>query len=128
VGGHTLGRVSEPTARISPVDIDVERTRAVTIEFGDGERGVFEVAALRAACPCAACRGLRERGEDAWPRPGQAATIAVADAQLTGAWGLSIDWSDGHSTGIYSWSVLRDWWDRGLRGGLAADPRPGAGG
>ncbi len=114
--------------RISPVDIDVDRTRAVTIEFADGERAVFEVTALRAACPCAACRSLRERGEDAWPRPGQAVTITIADARLTGAWGLSIDWSDGHSTGIYAWSVLRDWWDRGLRGGLAADPPPGVGG
>ena len=33
----------------------------------------------------------------------------VADAQLIGAWGLGITWSDGHSTGIYPFSSLHDW-------------------
>ena len=47
----------------------------------------------------------RDRGEPAWPRPGQPATVTIEDAELVGAWGLSIRWSDGHSTGIYSWEL-----------------------
>ena len=42
----------------------------------------------------------------------------IVDAELVGAWGLSMRWSDGHDTGIYSWAALRDWWDAGLRGPL----------
>lgn len=118
----------DPSAT-TPTDIDVVRDRHVRITFGDGVVAEFGVGALRAACPCASCRGWRERGEVAWPRPGMPDTISVTHAELTGAWGLSIDWSDGHSTGIYAWTVLRDWWDRGLAGGLVdepADPRPDA--
>ncbi|MEX0847644.1 MAG: gamma-butyrobetaine hydroxylase-like domain-containing protein, partial [Ilumatobacteraceae bacterium] len=62
------------------------------------------------------------RGEVAWPRPGVPATISIREAELNGAWGLSIDWSDGHSTGIYAWSTLRRWWDAGMSGGMVVDP------
>ena len=82
----------------------------------------FPVEALRSACPCAACRGQRERGEVAWPRPGAPSAISIRHAELNGAWGLSVDWSDGHSTGIYAWSTLRRWWDAGMTGGMVVDP------
>jgi DUF971 family protein len=112
---------------VEPVDIDIVRDRAVTITFDDGVVATFPVGDLRAACPCAACRGARERGEQAWPRPGGSSTISIVHAELSGAWGLSIDWSDGHSTGIYAWTVLRRWWDGGLAGAMVADPAPGDG-
>jgi DUF971 family protein len=115
--------MSDP--RETPVDIDVVRDRAVTVTFDDGETCVFGVEELRSACPCASCRGWRERGEVAWPRPGLPTTIAILDASLNGAWGLTIDWDDGHSTGIYAWSTLRRWWDAGKEGGLVVDPTPG---
>jgi DUF971 family protein len=37
---------------------------------------------------------------------------------------LSIDWSDGHSTGIYSWEVLRRWWDAGMAAPMVIDNLP----
>ena len=114
--------MSDP--RDTPVDIDVVRDRAVTIVFDDGETCVFGVGELRSACPCASCRGWRERGEVAWPRPGMPDTVSIVDASLNGAWGLSIDWDDGHSTGIYAWATLRRWWDAGKEGGLVTDPTP----
>ena len=117
---------AEPSPAVTPVDIDIVRDERVTVTFADGVVAEFGVAALRAACPCASCRGWRERGEQAWPRPGMADTVSIGHAELTGAWGLSIDWSDGHSTGIYAWSVLRRWWDAGLEGDLVTDPTPGA--
>lgn len=112
----------DPTT--TPLDIQIDREQAVSIVFEDGGECVFPVPALRAACPCAGCRGMRERGDTAWPRPGASAAIAVRSAELNGAWGLTIDWSDGHSTGIYSWEALRRWWDRGLAGGLTIEPVP----
>lgn len=115
---------SEPSPSVTPLDIDIVRGRSVTVTFADGVTAEYPVDALRAACPCASCRGWRERGEVAWPRPGVPGVIAIGHAELTGAWGLSIDWTDGHSTGIYAWSVLRAWWDRGLFGALVDDPVP----
>ena len=118
---HALTMRAEHT----PSDIDIDRTRSMTVTFADGTVAVFPVDALRAACPCAACRGWRERGEPAWPRPGGASTIEIRDAELTGAWGISVQWSDGHDTGIFAWERLRTWWDAGLDGPLVVDPTPG---
>lgn len=101
----------QPSDRHTVADVTVERTTAVTVTYADGVVARFPVDELRAACPCATCRGWRERGDVAWPRPGLPDTIAIVDAELTGAWGLSVRWSDGHDTGIYAWSHLRDWWD-----------------
>ncbi|MFT3855825.1 MAG: DUF971 domain-containing protein [Ilumatobacteraceae bacterium] len=109
------------------VDVEIRREIDVRIIYGDGTQIVVDVGRLRAVCPCAHCRGRRERGEPVLPAtsPSPLAVhpaIRIVDAKLAGAWGLSIDWSDGHGSGIYAWSVLRDWWDAGHDGPLVADP------
>ncbi|MEZ5298410.1 MAG: gamma-butyrobetaine hydroxylase-like domain-containing protein [Ilumatobacteraceae bacterium] len=43
-------------------------------------------------------------------------TISVTDAALAGAFGINLDWSDGHRTGIYAWTYLRDAFDAGRLG------------
>lgn len=102
-------------------DITVDRERALVVEYADGTICQFPVGPLRAACPCASCRGWRERGEVAWPRPGLPTEISVVDAELTGAWGISLVWSDGHDTGIYAWANLRRWWSDGLPASFTTD-------
>ncbi|MEO5901763.1 MAG: DUF971 domain-containing protein [Ilumatobacteraceae bacterium] len=117
---------ADSPGREDVVDIEIQRAAGVKVTYGDGAVLDVAVETLRAICPCATCRGMRERGQDAWPKPGQPATITITDAELVGAWGLSIRWSDGHDTGIYAWSVLREWWDAGHDGPLVTDPVPGA--
>ena len=55
--------------RDEPATIDVDRESAVTVVFRDGHTARFGLVDLRQACPCALCRGLRDQGEPAWPRP-----------------------------------------------------------
>lgn len=93
----------------SVVEITVERTKAVTVTFDDGAVCEFPLAALRAACPCAMCRGRREAGGAAFT--GSLDQLSILDAELAGAWGLSVRWNDGHDTGIYPWDALRRWYD-----------------
>jgi DUF971 family protein len=37
---------------------------------------------------------------------GVAAEIAITDMQLVGNYAVRIHWSDGHSTGLYTWEHL----------------------
>jgi len=99
--GRAIGSAATVT------DIDIDRARAMTLTFDDGHTCTFEVERLRAACPCATCRSWRDRGEAPWPRAGQSREVSIEDAELVGAWGISLRWNDGHSTGIYSWDFLR---------------------
>jgi len=91
--------------------VDLDRERGLTIVFGDGHECFFANELLRAQCPCATCRGMRDRGVEAWPAPGGPSTIEARGAELVGNWGINIEWSDGHSTGIYPFSSLREWCD-----------------
>jgi DUF971 family protein len=110
--------------RFEPEKIDVARDEGVTITFRDGRVAEFGLLTLRQACPCAACRGLRDQGEAAWPRPNSPTPLRIEDASLHGAWGLAITWNDGHSTGIFPFESLRRWHE----GGTAFAPDSGLGG
>ena len=94
-------------------DITVDRANGVTVVFGDEVVGVFDLLELRLNCPCAECRGARDRNEAPWPQPTSPLPLAITDAELHGAWGLGIEWNDGHRTGIFPWEALRSWADEG---------------
>ena len=93
-----------------PVAIDLDRASSLRLTWADGRQTTFSIETLRSNCPCAQCRSERDRGQVPWPK----ATLVeqelrVHDAELVGNWGLQITWHDGHSTGIFSWGVLRAW-------------------
>ena len=92
-----------------PTTIDLDREQGLTIVWDDGVESRFGLEELRVNCPCAACRSLRERGEPAWRALPGRPPLRIVDAQLVGAWGLGLTWNDGHTTGIYSWLILRVW-------------------
>jgi DUF971 family protein len=98
---------SEP----APASIDVDRERGVTVTWADGRVARFGLEELRVRCPCADCRGRRERSLPVWPLPSSPQPLRIVDAQLVGGWGLSLAWNDGHSTGIFSWTLLHAWPD-----------------
>jgi len=100
--------------RYEPETTDVVRDEGVTIAFLDGYVAQFDLVTLRRICPCATCRGLRDQGEPVWPRPGSPTPLRIEDANFHGAWGLHIEWNDGHSTGIYPFESLRRWHEGGV--------------
>jgi DUF971 family protein len=98
--------------------VEVDRRSHVEVLFDDGVRARFELGPLRQACPCAECNARRTRGEPVAPWADRGEPITVTGAELSGAWGLSLSWSDGHSTGIYAWEKLRTWLDTGRLGAV----------
>jgi DUF971 family protein len=92
-----------------PDVIDVQREHGVTITWDDGHMSRFTLEDLRTNCPCAQCRDLRDRGNQAWPRSQSPTPLRIESARQVGNWGLNIGWNDGHTTGIYTWTTLRSW-------------------
>ena len=90
-------------------DIDVRRNEGVAVTYDDGYVASFDLEELRVNCPCAECRGLRERGGTVWPRTPSPQPLHIEHAELVGNWGITFDWNDGHGTGIFTWDVLRNW-------------------
>jgi DUF971 family protein len=93
-------------ASVSPHAIN--RTDAgLTLEWDQsGHEGFFPARALRLSCPCAGC--VEEMSGRPLLDPAQVpADIRPLSLALVGAYGLRINWSDGHGTGIYTFERLR---------------------
>jgi DUF971 family protein len=97
-----------------PMDVQASRSQAqLVIEWDDGHRSAYPLAGLRAACPCAGCRG-GHAGMGGIPAPAlldeplpPGASIKLAGLQPVGNHALQPTWQDGHDDGIFSWHYLR---------------------
>jgi len=87
--------------------------REFTITWNSGHISVYPFGLLRAACPCAQCRGGHENMKSE-PDPEvfnkqmpDDASTRIANVVATGSYALTIVWEDGHDYGIYNWQYLR---------------------
>jgi len=86
-------------SRCEPERIERIGETALKIRWTDGHESLYPWPYLRASCPCAACR------EGTVPKPDS--TVKPLELQPVGRYALSVRWSDGHTTGIYSHETLR---------------------
>lgn len=91
---------------IEPRDMEWLDKGVLGIQWSDGHKGVYPVRYLRQHCPCAACvdEWTGERRLKAEDVP---LLIMLHDIESVGRYALQFKWSDGHDTGIYSYSLLR---------------------
>jgi DUF971 family protein len=98
------------------VKVRVSSGEGLDITWADGHRSHYDFAYLREECPCAMCDDERRKKEDfaAQAHGGAAPALpmfkprpAARAAKAVGNYALQIDFSDGHSTGIYSYDYLR---------------------
>lgn len=109
--------------RKKPMDIKVHlRTGAgVDIIWSDGHASHYDFLYLRDQCPCAMCNDEREKKARGGSVSGPAPTLPGAGvlpmfkprlagktAQAVGNYAIQIGFTDGHSTGIYSFDHLRE--------------------
>ena len=103
----TPSAVHGPLMQTSPYAIN-RSDQGLLIEWDQaGHHGFFAARDLRLACPCAGCV------EEMSGRPLLNPALVSPDVRpltvaLVGAYGLKIGWSDGHSTGIYTFERLRE--------------------
>lgn len=93
-----------------PTAIHADRAGGtLRIDWADGHQSTFDLTALRWLCPCAYCRG--EAGMPGWLDSAPTLTAdqtRLTDLHLVGNYAVAPHWGDGHSTGFYSFSLLRD--------------------
>lgn len=98
---------------IRPTHIDLKKEEALTIDWSDGHRSVYPIAYLRRLSPSADAKALREELESnplAVLPPGSGGSnepLRAESAELVGNYAIRIRFSDGHHTGLYSWTYLR---------------------
>jgi DUF971 family protein len=93
-----------------PTSLKLSAPGGVLIRWNDGHQATYSYAFLRERCPCATCRDTPpavKTVEDAFPIYGKG-PIQVVGAAPIGQYAVQFTWNDGHSTGIYSYSYLRE--------------------
>ena len=78
----------------------------ITLKWADGHETIYLARDLRLACRCASC--VEETSGKPLLDPASVApTIRAKHIELVGQYAMSIEWTDGHSTGIYNFRDLR---------------------
>ena len=108
--------------RKKPADIKVRVSTGagVDIVWADQHTSHYDFTYLREHCPCAMCNDERQKKESmavhagSGPSFGTGAVLPMYKprptaraAKAKGNYALQIDFSDGHTTGIYSYDYLR---------------------
>lgn len=78
----------------------------IVVEWSDGHTTVFKAAELRALCPCAQCVN-EVSGQRMHDPASVAADLTQRDARMVGHYALTMTFSDGHQTGIFTFPFLR---------------------
>jgi DUF971 family protein len=84
------------------------------IEWNDRQQRCYTVQELRKACPCATCREkISQKGTRRAPllpiiTEAEMKPLTIARMKPVGNYAYSIDFSDGHDTGIYTLELLRE--------------------
>ena len=93
-----------------PATIHADRSAGtLTIEWRDGHATTFPTTTLRWLCPCAYCRG--EAGLPGWLDSAPSLTpdqVRLVDIALVGQYAVAPTWGDGHHTGFYTFTTLRE--------------------
>jgi len=99
---------------LQPTKLELATPDRLRITWSDGAIHDYPVRELRDRCPCATCREIRNA-----PPPATTLLPIITDAETrplritamkpVGNYAYSIDFSDGHDTGIYTLETLREW-------------------
>ena len=102
-----LDRINLQKHTASPPEaIDVGPDHALVVTWPGGPPLNIPARALRDGCPCASC--IEEfTGKKLLDPSSIPADIRPVAINGVGNYAIQIEWSDGHSTGLYTWATLR---------------------
>lgn len=92
---------------VEPLQILEESDSEISIKWSDDTETNYTAAQLRRSCPCAGCKD-EWTGEKILKDSDVADDISFKHISIVGRYALNFHFSDGHDTGIFSFSFLRE--------------------
>lgn len=104
----------DPRTEPTSVKILLTTGEGVVAEWRDGHQSRYTFPYLREHCPCATCRERRAQGQTVTGSrikgslPIYQEPARAVQAEPVGNYAVRFAFSDGHSTGIYSFEYFRE--------------------
>jgi DUF971 family protein len=95
-----------------PIKLELAHDDRLRITWSDGQTREYTFRELRDQCPCATCREKRRAPPSTTLLPvlsaAEARPLRITGLKPVGNYAYSIDFTDGHNTGIYTLESLRE--------------------
>jgi len=101
---RTLGKKIMEKPGKPQIDFDA---KTITLTWPDGETSTVSNAALRRACSCALCVDEMTRAPLLDPKS-IPMDIHAEKIGIIGNYAIMVDWSDGHNTGFFPYTTIRE--------------------
>ncbi len=96
-----------------PTQLERNENRTLAIDWSDGYKQTLAFRTLRDACQCANC--MEKKSAEPSEPPGTLKILSAAETmpldivsmRPVGNYAYNIEFSDGHSSGIFSFELLR---------------------
>ncbi len=98
--------LTAPDERAIPAEIRKKSGEGMVIRWQDGHASTLGARYLRGRCPCAQCVS-ETTGQRLVTEEHIAPGVSIEAARTVGNYALHFTFSDGHTTGIYSFEYLR---------------------
>ncbi len=96
-----------------PTKLAIRGDDRLLIEWSDGQKRSYAFRELRDKCPCASCREKRSQPPASTSllpvlSAAEARPLKILGMKPVGNYAYSIEFSDGHDTGIFTCEFLRE--------------------
>lgn len=95
-----------------PVKIKIIDKKELQILWDDGNSGSLNLKELRKLCPCATCLAEREKQSKMYIPLFAENQVTIKSIDQIGKYAIQIKWNDGHNTGIYEYTFLKNFADK----------------
>lgn len=91
---------------MQPKKIEIKEDTLI-IDWDDNDHSEIALRELRKNCPCAYCNSFREHHSESRLQVFLEDQIKVEEINTIGSYALGIKWKDGHHTGIFEYSQIK---------------------
>ncbi|GAB4295069.1 MAG: hypothetical protein Kow0098_17100 [Ignavibacteriaceae bacterium] len=91
-----------------PSRITIENKTTLLIIWDDGNQSRIGLKELRLSCPCATCLTEKAKQSKTYIPLFNKDQFKVSSINSVGSYAINIIWQDGHNTGIYEYSYLKN--------------------
>jgi len=91
---------------MNPKKIQVREKEFLDIIWDNGEYTSIKLSNLRNSCPCAICTAEKKEWSNSYIPLYSKEQLTITKIKIVGTYAISIEWEDGHNTGLYDFEYL----------------------